>query len=54
MLTCDPLGRATREEEDAKGPREEENHVHATIRERYDDRRQEEDEPEPDVIESGR
>lgn len=34
-------GRASREEEDPQGPREEENNLHTTIRQRHTDRWQE-------------
>jgi len=43
-------GRATGEEEDAQGPREEENHIHPPFRQRHHDRWQEEDEPQPDFV----
>jgi hypothetical protein len=38
-------GRAPGEEEDAQGPRQEENHIHSPLRERHHDRRQEEGKP---------
>lgn len=38
------LGRAPRKEEDPQGSRKEENHIYPTIRERYDDRWEEEGE----------
>ena len=44
------IGRTTGEEEDTEGPCEEENHIHPPFRQRDDDRRQEEDEPEPDLV----
>ena len=44
------VGRTTREEEDAQGPGEEAHHVHPPLRQRHHDRRQEEDEPQPDFI----
>ena len=53
QLTLASPGRTTREEEDTQGPCEEENHIHPPLRQRHDDRWQEEDEPEPDIIKQG-
>jgi len=43
-------GRAAGEEEGPQGPREEARSIHPPLRQRHHDRRQEEDEPEPDFV----
>ncbi|KAI9737912.1 MAG: hypothetical protein M1834_009282 [Cirrosporium novae-zelandiae] len=42
--------RTPREEKATQGPSEEEAPVHQTVRQRYDDRWQEKDEPQPNLI----
>jgi hypothetical protein len=50
MLTEHVTGRASREEEDPQGPREEKNNLHPPLRQRDHDWWQEEDESQPDYI----
>lgn len=54
MIPRISTGRATGEKEDAEGPSEEAHHLHPPLCKRHYDRRQAEDEPQPNVVNSQR